>query len=107
MAGPKGSAIDAFERAQEEQRQHEGKVRDARKAAFLELGELVMSTGSARISPSQLKAILQAVTKLGAEKALALLDGSPSSTRGPSSERGSGKSNNANGAESHQSDGHA
>ena len=69
MALAKGSAVEAFRRAEEARAEHEKRVNDARKAAAVELGQVVLATGADRLPLAELKAVLTAAVKAKADGA--------------------------------------
>ena len=67
MAVAKGSAVEALRRAEEARAAHDQRVSEARKAAAVELGQIVLSTGADRLPIAELKAVLSAAVKARAE----------------------------------------
>lgn len=67
MAVAKGSAVEALRRAEEARAAHDQRVSEARKAAAVELGQIVLATGADRLPIAELKAVLTAAVKARTE----------------------------------------
>lgn len=110
MAAVRSPAVEALDRFEEEKKRLEQKHREARKAAAVELGEVVLATGAGRLPTAQLKAILTAAVALGGDQAVAKLGGAVPGRREAEGERQASnkpRSNGAGNSDGEQAGGHA